>query len=82
MADRKLPEGWRIVSLHYADDRDPKMFTAKKVPTDRQIAAADAIRVSYTSGGGATAYRTIHGAPSLKKVGDLIDTTIRVVSPV
>jgi hypothetical protein len=83
MADKPLPEGWRIVSLHYADDREPKLFTTRSRPSDRQIAGADAIRVGYTpSGGKFTAYRTIHGASSIKGVGDLIDLTVKVVSPV
>jgi hypothetical protein len=83
MSDKPLPQGWRIVSLHYADNRDAKVIPARGRVSDAEIEAADAIRVSHTNRtSGATAYRTIHGAHSKSQVGDLIRHTIREVSPV
>lgn len=84
MANNKpLPDGWRIVSLHYADDRPAEIIPARGRVSDAKIAGADAIRVSYTNRStGLTAYRTVHGAGSKAKVGDLIRRTTRVVSPV
>lgn len=84
MANNKpLPEGWRIVSLHYADGRDAKVVPPRGRIGDDAIANADAIRVSYTNRRtGLTAYRTIHGAGSKTKIGDLIRNTIRIVSPI
>jgi hypothetical protein len=83
MASKPLPEGWRIVSLHYGDDRDPTIVPVRGRITDAKIAAADAIRVSYTNKrNGVVTYRTIHGASSKTKVGDLIRNVTRVVSPV
>jgi hypothetical protein len=82
MASKPLPEGWRIVSLHWADDRDPKIIPPRGRVNDAQIASADAIRVSYRNRrSGAIAYRTVHGANSKAQVGALISNTIRVVSP-
>lgn len=79
MARRKaLPDGWRIVSLH-TKDAPPKVTSR---PSDAQILAADAIRVSYTNRRtGLTTYRTIHNAKSRNQVGDIIRRTTRVVSP-
>lgn len=72
-----LPRGWKIVSLHYNDaDKPPRMGPR---PSDAQIAAADAIRVSYTPRGGSEplAYRTIHGAPSRVAIGQHITNVIQ-----
>lgn len=82
MAKRTLPDGWKIVSLHYADEsKEPRVGPR---PSDAQIAAADSIRVSYTPRGASEpiAYRTIHGAPNREAIGDLISRVIRVASPV
>lgn len=80
---KPLPQGWRIVSLHYADDREAKIIPPRGHVTDSAVGDADAIRVSYTNAQtGLVAYRTIHGADSKEKVGDIIRHTTRVVSPV
>jgi lipopolysaccharide/colanic/teichoic acid biosynthesis glycosyltransferase len=80
MARRKsLPDGWKIVSLHSEGQRP----IVGPRPSDAKIAQADAIRVSYTNRRtGVTTFRTIHGAKSRRQVGDIIDRTTRVVSPV
>jgi hypothetical protein len=82
MAERKMPEGWHIVSLHYADPSRPARVGSR--PSDAQIAGADAIRVSYKPHGATepVAYRTIHGASSRQQIGDLINRVTKVVSPV
>lgn len=81
---RQMPDGWEIVSLHYSDaSRSPKVGPR---PSDASIADADAIRVSYTPPGHSepVAYRTIHGAPSRKAIGDHITHVIQAAggSPV
>jgi hypothetical protein len=81
MADRPLPDGWRLVSLHQSG-QEPRIITARQRVSDADIARADAIRVSYTSRRtGLTSFRTIHGANSKAQIGDLIRTVTRVVSP-
>lgn len=82
MATRKMPEGWRIVSLHYADPSRPARIGPR--PSDATIAGADAIRVSYTPRGATepVAFRTIHGASSRQQIGDLITRVTKVASPV
>lgn len=76
---KSLPDGWKIVSTH----QEGQKAKVGPRPSDAQIANADAIRVSYTSRStGVTTYRTIHGAKSRRQVGDIIDRTTRVVSPV
>lgn len=78
---KRLPDGWKIVSLHREGDK-PQTVNRGRV-SDRDIESADAIRVSYTSRRtGVTTYRTIHGADSKDSIGDIIRTTTRVVSPV
>lgn len=76
-----LPEGWKIVSLHYSDPgKSPRVGPR---PSDAAIAGADAIRVSYTPKGASapTAFRTIHGAASRAGIGEYIIRVIRVASP-
>ena len=78
---RTLPEGWQIVSLHYADPNKPPRVGPR--PSDAAIASADAIRVSYKPRGASQpiAYRTIHGANSRAQIGNLITQVIKVASP-
>lgn len=58
-------------------------FPRGKVPSDSQIEKADAIIVEYRSRKtGQSAFRTIHGAPDLETIGDLITDTLREASPV
>lgn len=69
-----LPAGWTIVSLHYSDRDKAPLITSD--PTDRQLAGADAIVVAHTSAGGVVSYRTIHGAPDRRTIGQLITDVI------
>lgn len=73
---RVMPRGWKVVSLHYADAREPRVGPR---PSDAQIARADAIRVSYTPQGASEpiAYRTIHGAVSRVGIANHISNVIQ-----
>lgn len=81
--DSKLPTGWSIHSLHYAD-RDPRFYSPGSPPRDSTIAGANAIRVAYREPGSddPPAFRTIHGANSRDQIADLIQRVTFVVSPV
>jgi hypothetical protein len=76
----KLPRGWRIESLHYAD-ASPRVGPR---PSDAAIARASAIRLSYTpeDANQPIAHRTVHGARDMEQLSDLITRVVNVKSPV